>query len=124
MSRTIRLRVLLQADVSYLLRRNLGPGRSWEDMLADMRSGETAYKGLVLLPYALGTPGTGTVGRPMYSPHDVAAFIAAARRADPPLARPADLHPVTIEIDSDALRLPWRMRRAAIVAPSKVAGAR
>jgi hypothetical protein len=107
----MRLRVLCQADVALILRRNLGP-RAWEDLLADMRSDGASFHGHQLLPFAKLSREEGRVGRPVYRPCDVAQFLRKAKRDAPPPPNPGALAPIDVDIDPAVLKRPWHVRTA------------
>ena len=120
MARLVRP-VLFQAEVTYQLRRTLGPVCAWEDLLADMRSGERSYHGLTLLPMAVVGRESGKRVRPVYNPADVKNFVEAAKIVRRPPSDAAKLSSIVIEIDTDSLGLPWSARRAKVPATPPVA---
>ncbi len=81
----MRLKVYPAAEVAYVLRRELGPMRAWEDALADMRRGKTSVDGHVLLPFC--QIHDGRTWRPAYSAVDVRTFIEAVRSDRPAEAK-------------------------------------
>lgn len=81
----MKLKVISAPEVAYLLRRELGPIRAWDDAVADMRRGRIEIHGLTLLPTCKGKYAGSW--RPMYAIRDVVDFIKAVRAADPGAAR-------------------------------------
>lgn len=110
----MKKKLLPQAEVAYILRRNLGPITSWEDRLADMRNAKAkTYHGLALLPFVYEY--SGKRRRPMYRPEDVKNFLILAKEISPVPSDPATLVAVEVDVDPACLVLPWSMRRAKAV---------
>src|SRR5689334_17120726 len=72
----MKVKTVTAAEAAYMLRRDLGAVRAFDDMLADMRRGKSSYFGLVLTPLLCSHDGKGT--RPYYSLSDIADFTRAA----------------------------------------------
>lgn len=95
-------------EVAFILRKKLGPLRSWSDFLADCIRAKTSIQGLVLMPCARVRSG-GSL-RPVYDARDILVFVNAVRAlslASPVLTGGIVTH--TVEIDSTDRRH-WKLR--------------
>ena len=110
----IKIVAVSRAEASFLLRRNLGPLRGWDDFLADCAREKTTFEGLELLPVAYVA---GRCGRPVYDAREVARFINEISRRVSLSPTPARLESLEITVDSEALKLPHKLRRATISTP-------
>lgn len=72
-------RVYPSGEVAFILRQALGDMRSWDDCLADMRSGKTNVCGCVLEPVI--RLFNERAWRPTYAWSDIATFIRAVSAA-------------------------------------------
>lgn len=104
---------LSSQDAAYLLRRELGPLRTWSDFLADCIRGRTSFKGHTLLPMAY-LDGRGLCGRPVYAPEEVAAFIAAVSALGAADPDPTAVRPVLVDLSPAPSWLPPQFRRATL----------
>ncbi|UCV22857.1 hypothetical protein [Ferribacterium limneticum] len=104
----MKLKGMRSSEVSYLLRRELGPIRDWSDCLADMRAEKTDIAGLRLLP--LGVMAAGC-GRPIYQPASVIEFIKEVRLLIPEARKGISYQTVEVEIDLLDERC-WKHRKA------------
>ncbi|MFC5549519.1 hypothetical protein [Massilia aerilata] len=122
----MKLKVMTAPETAYLLRRELGPLRNWDDTLSDMRRGRVeSVHGATLLPICKGK--YQGAWRPMYAAADVLAFIKAVLAADPGAVRHAPYQVKTALTDPTDTR-PWYTRklpvaRSTFAAPRAVAGA-
>lgn len=107
----MKLKVIPAPEVAYVLRRELGPLRNWDDTLADMRRGRVEVHGLTLLPTCKGK--YAGAWRPIYSVTDVVDFIKAVRAADPVAARGVPYQVKTAYIDPTDTR-PWCTRKLPV----------
>ncbi|NIA54855.1 hypothetical protein HAV22_14550 [Massilia sp. TW-1] len=107
----MKLKVLSAPEVAYLLRRELGPTRNWDDTLADMRRGKVEVHGCILLPNCMGKHAH--AWRPMYAAPDILAFIAAVRAADPCATRNVPYQVKTVHADPTDTR-PWYTRKLLV----------
>jgi hypothetical protein len=115
----MKVKVMPSPEVAYLLRRELGPIRAWDDCLADMRNGKTHVDGYTLLPECRGKGGT--AWRPLYRTSEVLEFIKAVRAANPSANRYAPLQIKTAFTDPADLR-PWRQRKLIVAAAAFTVG--
>lgn len=107
----MKMHVIPAPEVAYLLRKELGPIRNWEDTLADFRRERTKVHGYTLLPKCMGKS-AGT-WRPMYAVPEVLAFIEAVRAADPSATRNEPPQIKTAITDPTDFR-PWKMRKLPV----------
>jgi hypothetical protein len=107
------VKVLKGSEVSFMLRRELGPDRDWEYLLADMRRDRNAYHGLTLLPFGL--VHDGRLSRPYYRLSDVEAFIAQAKSVNPSAAACKPIQAVLVESNIADARL-WKVKRLQVIA--------
>lgn len=77
----MKVKTVTASEVAYILRRDLGAVRAWDDLLADMRRGKSSYFGLVLTPFL--SSHDGKASRPYYSLSDIADFTRAALMVAP-----------------------------------------
>lgn len=112
----MKLKVISAPEVAYLLRRELGPTRNWDDTLADMRRGRVEVHGYSLLPTCMGK--YARAWRPMYATPDILAFIRAVRAADCGAARNLPYQVKTAHMEPTDTR-PW-YRRKLLVASSTI----
>lgn len=110
------MKVISSSEVAYLLRKYLGPGRAWDDVLADMRRGRTHVFKLVLEP-ACRLKDERT-WRPYYAATEVVEFIRKVRTAC--LTTGKDIRPTVRDALTDPTdRRPWRLRRLTAAAPTR-----
>lgn len=107
----MKLKVISAPEVAYLLRRELGPLRNWDDTLADMRRGRVEVHGLTLMPTCKGK--YAGAWRPMYAIPDVLAFIKAVRAAAPSAARGVPYQVKTAHTHPGDIR-PWYTRKLPV----------
>jgi hypothetical protein len=107
----MKFKVITAPEVAYLLRRELGPLRNWDDTLADMRRGRIEVHGLTLLPTCKGK--FAGAWRPMYAIPAVVDFIKAVRAADPSAARNVPYQVKTAHTDPTDTR-PWYTRKLPV----------
>ncbi|MGZ3182934.1 MAG: hypothetical protein ACXU8N_10880 [Telluria sp.] len=107
----MKMQVISAPEVAYLLRRELGPLRNWDDTLADMRRGRVEVHGQSLLPTCKAK--FAGAWRPMYAVADVVDFIKAVRSADPRAARHAP-YQVRIALTEPTDARPWYKRRLLV----------
>lgn len=121
----MKLKVLSAPEVAFLLRKELGPARNWDDTLADMRRGRVEVHGLTLLPTCKGK--YAGAWRPLYAIPDVVSFIKAVRMLDPSAARNIPYQIKTAHTDPTDIR-PWYIRKLPVArstfAPMMVCSAR
>ena len=76
------MELLSVASVALLLALKLGSGRQWVDTLNDhRRTGKSAIKGYLLLPFGRKENPTGTVDAPLYCPARVLQVIQDVQAA-------------------------------------------
>jgi hypothetical protein len=95
----MKVKLLPASETAYMLRRALGPVRSWDDCLADMRRDKTSCYGFVLKPYA--KMHDGKTHRPVYLATDVHDFITAILEIIP--YKPEFRSARTYEVEIDPL---------------------
>jgi hypothetical protein len=103
--------VMTAPETAYLLRRELGPLRNWDDTLADMRRGRVEVHGATLLPTCKGKHAG--AWRPMYAIPDVLSFIKAVSAAAPGAARHAPYQVKTALLDPADHRH-WKVRKLPV----------
>ncbi|SDC80563.1 hypothetical protein SAMN05428966_102376 [Massilia sp. PDC64] len=113
----MKIKVLSAPEVAYLLRRELGPLRNWDDTLADMRRGRVEVNGDTLLPICKGK--YAGAWRPMYAVADVLTFIAAVRAAALGTARHVPYQVKTAYTDPTDTR-PWYTRKLSVASSTHV----
>ncbi|SNS11982.1 hypothetical protein SAMN06265795_101111 [Noviherbaspirillum humi] len=104
----MKITVMSASEAAYLLRKELGPVRSWLDTLSDMRRGKVAVSGFILLPECKGKGDRAWL--PMYQAAKVWEFIEAVRAADPSTKRNEPPLMKTALSDSTDIRH-WRLRK-------------
>lgn len=109
----MKFTVMPSSEVAYLLRKELGPIRAWDDCLADMRRGKVTVNGYTLLPECRGKGGT--AWRPMYQVSNVWGFIEAIRAVDPSVRRNEPPQIKTAIADPADCR-PWKLRKLPVAA--------
>ncbi len=114
----MKLKVLSAPEVAYLLRRELGPTRNWDDTLADMRRGRVEVHGCTLLPKCVGK--YAHAWRPMYTIPDILNFIRAVRAADCGASRNVPFQVKTAYMDPADTR-PWHTRKLPVAMSTIVA---
>jgi hypothetical protein len=107
----MKIKVIPAPEVAYLLRRELGPLRNWDDTLADMRRGRVKVHGCTLMPTCKGKHAG--AWRPMYAVPDVLDFIKAVRAAEPAAARHLPYQVKTALSDPTDTR-PWYTRKLPV----------
>lgn len=107
----MKLKLLSAPEVAYLLRRELGPIRNWDDSLADMRRGRIVVHGCTLLPTCMGK--YANAWRPMYAVPDILDFIRSVRAADRSAARHVSYQVKTAHMDPTDIR-PWHSRKLPV----------
>lgn len=90
------------ADTAFLLRKELGPLRSWTDFLSDCIRDRQSIGGRQLLPCA--EVHDGRLFRPVYSASDVKRFIADV------LATEGKASATVLSLDVDR-GIPWKLNR-------------
>jgi len=100
--------VLSSGEVAALLRERLGPLRSWDDALADMRRYKTSIYGSILLP--VGRIRDTRAWRPAYRAIDVIEFIKSVRAANTDAKSGIGPKAYSVEIDLDD-GLFWKIRK-------------
>ena len=114
----MKLKVISAPEVAYLLRRELGPIRNWDDSLADMRRGRVVIHGCTLLPKCMGK--YANAWRPMYAVPDILDFIRNVRAADCGAARHVSYQVKTAYMDPTDIR-PWRLSKLPVALSTMVA---
>ena len=122
----MNVKVMTAPETAYLLRRELGPLRNWDDTLSDMRRGRVeSVHGATLLPICQGK--YQGAWRPMYATADVLVFIKAVLAAAPGAGRHAPYQVKTAYTHPGDTR-PWHTRKlpvaASRLAPTMVCSAR
>jgi hypothetical protein len=113
---TTTTKVISSSEVAYLLRKYLGPGRAWDDVLADMRRDRTHVCNFVLEPSC--RLKDERAWRPYYTATDVIEFIRNVRAACPTTGK--DIRPIVRDALTDPTdRRPWRLRRLTAAAPTR-----
>ena len=88
---TVELELLSVSAAALLLALKLGSGRQWTDTLNDhRRTGKSAIKGHLLLPFGRKENSSGTADAPLYCPARVLQFIKDVQNAfgvEKPFAR-------------------------------------
>jgi len=98
------------SEVAYLLRKYLGPLRSWEFTLVDMRRGRADVNGYVLEPSC--RLKDDRAWRPYYAGADIRRFIRAVQSICPDAVKNAP--PAARKVATDPTdRRPWQARRLA-----------
>jgi hypothetical protein len=125
METNMKINVMPSHEVAYLLRKELGPIRAWDDCLADMRRERALVNGYTLLPECRSKGGS--AWRPMYQVSKVVAFIKAVRAVDPNATRNEPPQIKTAIMDPADCRH-WKLRKLPVaistfVSPRAVAGA-
>lgn len=104
----MKTNIIPAPEVAYILRRELGPVRAWDDCLADMRKDKTTVNGYILKPACRAQDGR--AWRPMYLAGDVVEFIKAVRTVNPTATRHAPLQVKTTLLDPADHRH-WKVRK-------------
>jgi len=107
----MKFKVISAPEVAYLLRRELGPLRNWDDTLADMRRGRVEVHGYTLQPICKGKYAGSW--RPMYAANDVVDFIKKVRFAAPTAGRHVPYQVKTAYTDPADAR-PWYTRKLLV----------
>jgi len=115
----MKLKIISSSEVAYLLRKELGPTRNWDDTLADMRRGRIEVHGYTLLPTCMGK--YARAWRPMYAIPDIVNFIRAVRMADRCATRNVPCQVKTAHMDPTDVR-PWNTRKLPVAISTHVAG--
>lgn len=113
----MKVRLMSAPEVAFLLRKELGPIRAWDDCLADMRRDKVAVNGYMLKPVCRALD-----GRPMYRTSEIVEFIVAVRAANPAAQRNASPQVKTAILDPTDRRS-WRLRKLLVAAVSFTVGA-
>jgi Rad3-related DNA helicase len=115
----LKTKIISAPEVAYLLRRELGPIRSWDDALADMRRGKTDVNGFTLKPAC--RVRDGRAWRPMYRGFEVAEFIKAVRATNSDARRDAPPQ-IKVAIFDPADHREWKARKLTTAATVYVVG--
>lgn len=108
----MKINVIPAAEVAYLLRRELGPWRNWDDTLSDLRRGKVeSVHGATLLPICRGK--LAGAWRPLYAVPDVVDFVKAVRAANPSAARNVPCLVKAAHTDPTDVR-PWPARKLLV----------
>lgn len=101
-------------ETALILRNALGPIRSWNDCLTDMRLGKTDVCGFILRP--VGKRHDGRSSRPVYALTAIKEFICKVWTAEPEARVNLPAQGVYVEFDPD---MDWHAQK--LVAASVVA---
>lgn len=100
----MKTRAVPASEAAYILRRNLGPIKAWDDFLADNRRERQNLNGLTL-------PSCGKVRdrarRPIYDVRDIAKFIADAKAMGLAMPEPEKIKSIEVDLDPE---IPWFLR--------------
>lgn len=93
----MKFKTLSSSETAYFLRYKLGNVRAWDDLLADMRRGKSAYLGEMLLP--VGKIRSSRHTRPVYLFTEVCEFVEKVSCLYPQPTKPHILSLLEVEID-------------------------